>query len=416
MTISIFTLGTRGDVQPYAILGQALVQNGHEVRFCTAKNFESLVQSYGLKLIPIEADFQALLESADGKKMMKGNPWVIRQNLHSFVYPLIENSLTTFYHLAQTSDCILYHVKTLGDTFADQFPEKMIRASVLPIIEETQAFPIPALSGLPIPSWANKLSYRFSDWSMKMLAHPIKKFRQKVGLPYPYSRPPIPNLYGISSHFLPIPPEYAEDSFFSGFWFDPSPAAPLSSAVEQFLEAGDPPLVITFGSMPWTSSFSWKEAIETCLQTIGIRIILIQGWGGSTDWEEFSHPDLLVIREAPHDALFPRVKAIVHHGGIGTTAACLRAGKPFWICPILYPIGDQLFWGKQAYDQGLAIPPKPLKKVTVSSFVKSIRLLIQSPSLDTKAQKMQALLAAEHGTERAVQWIEQKIASSRPDE
>lgn len=83
MKIAILTLGTRGDVQPYAVLGQALQACGHEVTLCTAKNFETLVRSYGIDFAPVDADFQALLDSEEGKKMMKGNPLTIRKNLNT---------------------------------------------------------------------------------------------------------------------------------------------------------------------------------------------------------------------------------------------------------------------------------------------------------------------------------------------
>jgi sterol 3beta-glucosyltransferase len=134
MKIAILTLGTRGDVQPYAVLGQALKQRGHQVTLSTAKNFEQLVKSYDIDFVPVEADFQELLSSDEGKKMMKGNPFAVKRNLNTWLYPLITNSLTEFYKLAKESDIVLYHVKTLADSFADQFPNKMIRANLLPIV------------------------------------------------------------------------------------------------------------------------------------------------------------------------------------------------------------------------------------------------------------------------------------------
>lgn len=78
MKIAILTLGTRGDVQPYAVLGQALKNRGHKVTLSTAKNFEQLVKSYGIDFAPVDADFQEVLDSDEGKKMMKGNPFAIK--------------------------------------------------------------------------------------------------------------------------------------------------------------------------------------------------------------------------------------------------------------------------------------------------------------------------------------------------
>jgi len=80
MKIAILTLGTRGDVQPYAVLGQALKKRGHSVVLSTAKSFQNLVESYGLNFIPVEADFQALLTSEEGKKIRK-NPFLAKKQL-----------------------------------------------------------------------------------------------------------------------------------------------------------------------------------------------------------------------------------------------------------------------------------------------------------------------------------------------
>lgn len=100
MKIALLTLGTLGDVQPYAVLGQALQRRGHQVTLSTAKNFESLVRSYGINFTPVEADFQAFMETEEGKKMMK-NPFRARKNLESWVYPMIDQAMTTFFSVAK---------------------------------------------------------------------------------------------------------------------------------------------------------------------------------------------------------------------------------------------------------------------------------------------------------------------------
>jgi sterol 3beta-glucosyltransferase len=119
MKIAILTLGTRGDVQPYAVLGQALTQRGHKVTLSTAKNFETLAKSYNVDFLPVEADYQATLNSDEGKKILKANPFAIRRNLEKWIFPSIRQSLNEFYNLSKNSDLVIYHVKTLADCFAD---------------------------------------------------------------------------------------------------------------------------------------------------------------------------------------------------------------------------------------------------------------------------------------------------------
>jgi sterol 3beta-glucosyltransferase len=405
MKIAILTLGTRGDVQPYAVIGQALKQRGHQVTLSTAKNFEQLVKSYDIDFAPVEADFQELINSDEGKKMMKGNPFVVKRNLNTWVYPLITKSLTEFYKLAKESDIVLYHVKTLADSFADQFPHKMIKANVLPIVEPTSEFANPAFSGLPIPKFLNKLTYKFSNLSIKLLSKPIGQFRAKFDLPKKFKVPTVRNIYGISSEFLPVPRDYPKHSKFTGFWFSTS-SADLTTDLTDFISAGEPPLLLTFGSMPFKSKFDLQSAIIKLADNFDTRIIVVKGWGLDQTERLENNPNVKVIIFAPYEKLFPLTKAIIHHGGIGTTAECLRAGKPFLICPILYPVGDQKFWGQHAYKKGLAVKPIPISKMTEKIFLERINELLTNKKPYENAKQLQILINSENGLEKTIDEIE----------
>ncbi|MCF8255617.1 MAG: glycosyltransferase [Bacteroidia bacterium] len=408
MKIAILTLGTRGDVQPYAVLGRALKERGHAVTLATAKNFESLVLSYGIHFEPVEADYQEVLNTPEGKKMMKANPLAIQRNLEKWVYPLIENSLDTFYHIAKDADLVLYHVKSLSDTFADQFSEKMIKAMVVPVIEPTKAFANPAFSGVYFPKFFNRFTYKLTDLSMKTVTKPVKRFRLKNALPEKFTKVSTPILYGISKHFLSEPNDFSSQSYFSGFWKEAS-QMPLSADLQHFLTTGEKPLLVTFGSMPFTSKLNLEKALLHLVQTENIRVIVMRGWGVEKTENWAQHPMIFVAESAPFDTLFPKVKAAIHHGGIGTTATCLQAGIPFWVCPVLYPVGDQQFWGNLAFEKGLALKPIPLKKVSESVFIKNAIALMKDESLATNAKEMGEKLSQEFGLNQAVTWIEEKM-------
>ncbi|MGL4981323.1 MAG: glycosyltransferase [Treponemataceae bacterium] len=400
MKIAICTMGTRGDVQPYVILAKELIEEGHCVQLATAKNFASLVQSYGVDFIPIEADYESILNSDDGKKMLKVNPFAIRRNLEKWIYPLIKDSLCTFYKLASQSDKVIYHPKTLCDCFADQFAHKMIRAMLVPVIEPTREFANPALSGIVLPPFLYRVSYNIMQLSTQMLKKPIEDFRETVNLPKKYTKVAVQSLYTISEHFLPKPKDFCSSSIFTGFWFDTS-KKDLPLDVKDFMQK-KPTLVITFGSMPFKCQFDLAAAIEKITETHDLHFVVVKGWGFSKTAILEKNPRVKIIENAPYDKLFAYAKAIIHHGGIGTTAECLRAGKPCMICPVFYPVGDQQFWGNQIAKKGLGVKPIPLGKLTEKKFISRVNELLTQPIFYENAQKMQSVLLQENGIKNAV--------------
>ncbi len=404
MKIAIFTLGTRGDVQPYAVLGKALKNRGHQVVLSTAKNFASFIQSYGIDFVPVEADFQTMLESDDLKKIRK-NPFLAKKQLRKFVYPMMEDAFDTFYNLAKESDVVLFHVKTMSDNFADQFPEKMIKADVIPATQPTNAFPNPVFSFLPLPKLMNRFTYLITTLGLKMWTKPVKDFRTRAGLPLPFKKPALPSLYGISEHFLPKPTDYPKNSTFTGFWSYPSDAD-LPDDLDRFLKESEPPLLITFGSMPFDTPLDLKQLIRSVHEQLQIRVLLIKGWGLKDTSALEGTEGIKVVDSAPYDKLLPRVRAVVHHGGIGTMAACLKAGKPFMTCPVLYPMGDQYFWGDIAFKKGVGLKPLPLKKLTPENFISGVRELLSKESLYENAAQLSEKLQSEDGIQKAIEIIE----------
>jgi sterol 3beta-glucosyltransferase len=223
MKIALLTLGTRGDVQPYAELGRALANRGHEVVLSTGKNFESMAREYNLEFVPVDADFQALINSDEGKGMMK-NPFTARKHFRTVVQPMMIQALSSFYEVAKAADCVLYHVKSLGDYFADQFPKKMIKANVVPAIRTTSEFPNTVFSGLSLPGFLNRFTYRLADLGLSMMNKAIRQFRLNAGLTRGLSKKILlPEIYGISECFLKKPPDFPANSFFTGFWYGESP-------------------------------------------------------------------------------------------------------------------------------------------------------------------------------------------------
>ncbi len=318
---------------------------------------------------------------------------------------MMYNGLKTFYNIARENDRVLYHVKTLADNFADQFPEKMIRANVIPALEPTSEFINPVFSALPVPKALNRFSYVLTKLGLAMWKKPINQFRSEMGLPGKYKIPTLRSIYGVSSHFLDQPADYPKQSKFTGFWTDKT-SDELPQDLLDFINEGNPPLLITFGSMPFNSKMNLPAVLKKLNEETGSRLLIVKGWGLNdlSELEEFN--DIKIISGAPYDKLMPLVKAAVHHGGIGTIAACLEAGKPFLACPVLYPMGDQHFWGTVAYKKGVGLKPAPLSKMNESSLISAVKKLLSDDQLYINSRHLMERLHSENGLENAIQYIE----------
>ena len=404
MKITLLTLGTRGDVQPFAVLGKALKMRGHDVTISSAANFSPFINSYDLTFVAVDADFQEILNSEEGKKMMS-NPFSARKHLTRLIYPMIENALATFYEASKGSDLVLFHVKAMADYFADALPCKFIRTNVVPAIEPTTAFCNPIISFLRLPSFLNRASYKLSDLGMKMMSTPIKKFRRSLGLVMKHPKQYFPSIYGLSTHFLPRPEDYPSNCHFTGFWLENS-TQDLDPETVRFIDNGPPPLLLTFGSMPYKSDLNLPKTADRLTTELETRLIIVRGWGLNDTTELEQNPNIRVVNNTPYDKLLPKTRAVIHHGGIGTIAECLRAGKPFLTCPILYPFGDQHFWGNYAYKKGVGLKPAPLKKLSADSLVNLARELLDNKELYVNSEKMMNLIRKEDGVANAIDLIE----------
>jgi sterol 3beta-glucosyltransferase len=198
---------------------------------------------------------------------------------------------------------------------------------------------------------------------------------------------------------LPVPDDFPPHVHVTGSWFlggsaDWKPPPGLAS----FLESGPPPIYIGFGSMGDRRAQERTEAILEAVQRARQRAIVATGWGGVREIE--AGPAIYFAEEAPHDWLFPQTAAVVHHGGAGTTAAGLRAGKPSIVCPFL---GDQPFWGMVVHRQGLGPRPIPQKRLTAARLAAALAEVAEQREMRARAEEMGEKMRAEDGVARAVE-------------
>lgn len=417
MRIFISTMGTRGDIQPFIALGQGLQAAGHQVALCTAEGYRGFVEEHEVPYAFMDNEFLAIIQSQTGQAAIESKRGVLA--IYRQIGPIIRRSLEDEWRAVQAfqPDLMIYHPKMLGSYhIAEKLQIPAWLSLALPFQTPTRAFPNPMFTGVNWGGWFNQLSYRLMDLSGLMYAGVTNDFRVKtLGLP-PKGRfarsmiktngEPVPVLYAYSAHLVPRPADFPPEVHVTGFWFlEHTPPWQPPRELLAFLEAGPPPVYVGFGSMSGNTGAERGKVVVEALQKSGHRGLLASGWGGlqTNDLPE----NIFLIDAAPHDWLFPRVAAVVHHGGSGTTAAGLRAGKPTVICPF---IADQPFWGKVVYEAGVGPQPIPQKKLTVDGLAAAMTTAVTDTAMQQRAADLGAKLRAEAGVACAVALIEAAVA------
>jgi sterol 3beta-glucosyltransferase len=418
MKILITTIGSRGDIQPFVALGKGLHAAGHEVVLCTAEGYRPFVEEHGLTYGYMNNDFLDFMRAQEGQAAMEGNS--NKFALLKQAWPILRRMLQDEWQTAQSSapDLMIHHPKALGsDHIGERLGIPVLRALPLPVYTPTRAFPNPIFGNVRLGGWLNRLSYRIMTLQMAMYGGIINEFRrQTLGLP-PKGRftdpqldangEPAPVLYAYSRHVLPVPADYPPHVHVTGYWFLAQPQSwqPAPELV-RFLEAGPPPVYIGFGSMGGTRAAARGQIVLDAVAQAGQRALLASGWGGLTATELPNH--VYMLESAPHDWLFPRMAAVVHHGGAGTTAAGLAAGKPTLICPFIV---DQPFWGRVVHDLGVGPAPIPQKKLTAAGLAAAIQSAVSDTAMQQRAAALGEKIRAENGVARAVEVIDTIIGA-----
>lgn len=403
-------MGSRGDVQPFVALARGLLNAGHKVTLGTAPLFEDFVRSYNIPFAPLDDEYIRLADTPEGREALEGGGSSL--SLIRKVKPMIRRMLDDTIQAAEGADLIVYHPKALaGSHLGEKWGVPYIMSMPLPLYSPTSEFAMPVVSIPNLGGFVNRLTYVATRMATLPYQGVINDWREQLGLAprrwwhNELKRPDgslAPILYSFSPHVISPPADWSPNAHAVGYWTLPQPDNWTPSAeLDAFLNAGEPPIYIGFGSMTGTRASEKTRIILDALAQVGVRGLLATGWGGlqANDIPDNVH----VIESAPHDWLFKRVAAVVHHGGAGTTAAGLRAGLPTLICPFF---GDQPFWGKRVHQLGVGPEPIPQKKLSVENLTEALHRLTGDDAMRQQAQALGNRLRAEDGVANAVTFIE----------
>lgn len=456
LNIVIQVVGSRGDVQPFISLGRVLKDAyGHRVRLATHPNFKDFVQENGLEFFSIGADPSRLMAfMVKNPRLMPGLRSLVSGDVgqqRRDVAEYIQGCWRSCYEAGDGMGLPATHDDLSESSENDHGSEPAARPFVANCIianppsfahihcaeklgiplhimftmpySPTQAFPHPLAnirSSNADPQLTNYMSYAMIEaLSWQGLGDIINRFRAKcLGLdpvsliwaPGMLERLKVPHTYCWSPALIPKPKDWGPHISIAGFYllnlasnYTPAPA------LQAFLDAGPPPVYIGFGSIVLNDPNAMTQLIFEAVKKTGQRVLLSKGWGGMGADELNIPHGVFMLGNVPHDWLFKHVSCVVHHGGAGTTAAGISAGRPTVIVPFF---GDQPFWGAMVARAGAGPDPIPHKQLTADKLVDAINFCLKPESLE-RANELAGKIAAERGSDMGAQSFHQYLEVDR---
>ncbi|MFJ1211165.1 glycosyltransferase [Burkholderia pyrrocinia] len=405
MKLVIATYGTEGDTRPLAALGRALLDAGHEVRLLADAATLGSADALGVPSTPLSGDIRRAI-APDGAlaDAVRGRGGF---NDTSKALAAIANANTAAWMREVTDasagcDAILVSglASFVGLSVAEYRGVPAIGTGMIPITP-TAEFASPFLPPGKLPRWLNRASHRFVNALLwQAFRKSTNAARASVcGLP---PRKQVwtdhPMLYGVSPALLSGPADWPSNVQACGQWRIDARAWAPPSELSAFLEEGDPPVYIGFGSMAGFDRPALADALVRALD--GRRALFYPGWSGIDASLLPAH--VRVIGDTPHDWLFPRVSMAIHHGGSGTTHSAARAGIPSVVVPFA---GDQFFWANRLQRLGVADAPVAGRRMDAAALARAIAFG-ERGSTKARATELGARIAQEDGLKRALSAIE----------
>ncbi|MEJ2353751.1 MAG: glycosyltransferase [Anaerolineales bacterium] len=406
MKIVIPTIGTRGDVQPYIALAQGLKRAGHIVTLMSHPMMRALVQSHGVAFAPMGPDID-IGEEAAAIRVRSRNVLVGLVRVMRFSFNMLEQSHEDILAECRKADLVVVSAQSaVGKNESDQLQLPYLSVTLLP-------WAIPWDD--PERSLVKRMAYGAMDGLISVITtRPLNRIRKRQGL-LPVGKEGFTSIYlnlvPVSPLVFAPNPHWEPRHRIVGYWFAEEPSE-WQPAVEilDFLEDGEPPLVVSLGAM----SFGSHDALESAslfvdaIQQAGLRAI-VQGW--EKGLAELSlPPTICAAGSLPHSWLLPRSAGVVHHGGFGTTAAGLRAGIPHLVIP---HIADQFFWGQRVHQLGVGLPAIRRTQLTVRRLADALDELVRDNELRAVASLLGEQIRAENGVDRAISLIEETFVPER---
>lgn len=389
------SLGSRGDMEPFLALGEELLAEGHPVAFCLPAQFESLAKQVSPHFYPMSAEFLELLNDPQVRQLtgQLGSAFSRFKTLLRLMAStrVIQEQLIRDQKAADEdfhSDEIIYHIKCVYPTLAHLQMGKQVRilSPALGVLHPLDHEPAIGFGQPRSKAW-NRFTYRLANHVLiqKSILSYSKTPSNEWGWPAFTLKPikralldEIPVEYAVSSELINRPDDWPTQAQISRFrernkaqHWSPDPA------LQDFLNKNPKPLFVTFGSMVNQNPAQVGQLILDTTAEAGIPVLINSSWGGIEVPSSLPN-HAFVVSDVPYDWLLSRVRAIVHHGGSGTTHSAWAFKKPQLIIP---HFGDQFFWNRVVQAKKIGPLGPSIKALNKATFKAALnRLLSEFPS------------------------------------
>ena len=414
MKAILFSIGTRGDMEPFLAIAQILKERDWEVICVFPEQFREMVEEMGFKFEGFTREFLDMINSEETKKVMGGQGSVFSRfkiliRISKAGIRLSKSMIGLQHDVLQREnpDKVLYHPKcNYNLIWGMENPNKSIMVSPIPgtahVVKHVTLF---GNYGKPLnifTAWLGntvravvikKSAKGFSiNKKSKITISAIKKAMLKKEKTF----------YSISPSLFPRPKYWPQCAQVVGYYErDKTAHWQPDESLLSFIEANEKIVFISFGSMTNNTPKEKTQSIVNVLKKHKISAIINTSWGGLVELND-APLHVHFVSNIPYDWIFPRVYAAVHHGGSGTTHTALKYGVPSLIIPHII---DQFFWNRTLAGLGLGPKGIPIKKLNEKDFEPLLLDLINNPSYKENAREISAKMKAESDPEKFYKMI-----------
>lgn len=421
--IVLATFGSYGDLHPYMALALGLKERGHRVTIATCGMYREKVEGEGIGFRPIRPE---MLPPEEAREMMArvmdprlGAATVIRD----LMMPHVREQYEDLWAATEGADLLTSHVITYAAPLVGERRGMPWIGTVLQPMVFASAYDPPVSPQFPWLSPSYRLGpgfcgavLRAGKAALRRWAEPVAQLRAELGLP-PGEHPifegqfsPYLNLALFSPLFGNPQPDWPPHTQVTGFPFYDRMAAGqgMPEELERFLAEGEAPIVFTLGSSAVMVAEDFYTASAAAARLLGRRAVLLAGQEGWNRLPDPLPPGVIACPYAPHSELFPRAAAIVHQGGVGTTAQALRSGRPMLVVPFAHDQPDNA--GRVSrLGAGRTLARR---RYTPTAAARELRVLLEDPAFAARAGEVGRQVRSEDGVGTACDAIDSLLLSA----